>query len=158
MMSMADYLSRVKSDGDVGARIAPPKVKDDCRVSLIELEEEIDIAELDNAQQTDQRISSWISSVSNNWKDVEIKDRPQAHERMIVDGDGLLRVLYNGGRMTKKDPFGVTVKYLQGGSTGFSFHRKKMFCPGCATVHPWHATWVSGVHGKGLWIHSGGHR
>ena len=60
------------------------------------VEEEIDIAELRNAQQTDQMISSWISSVSNNWKDVEVKDRPQAHDIMLVDDDGLLRVLYNG--------------------------------------------------------------
>ena len=91
------------------ARIAQLKIKDDCRVSLVE--EEIDIAELRNAQQTDQMISSWIHSISNNWKDVEVKDRPQAHDIMLVDDDGLLRGLYNRGRRTKKDPFGVTVKY-----------------------------------------------
>ena len=109
MMSMADYLSRVRYDGSVQATVAPLRMTEENRSSF--MDDTVDIGELRKAQQSDQEIETWVKAVGSNWDGFKVQDRPQAHDRMILDDDGLLRVRYNGGRKTKKNPFGVRVRF-----------------------------------------------
>ena len=108
VMSMADYLSRVDAKGDV-ARIAPLKMKKDGIPCLVD--EILNTAQVKQIQQEDEEIRKWAEAVGENWKEIPVKERPHVHDRMFVDEGGILRVLYNGGRKTKKNPCGVREKY-----------------------------------------------
>jgi transposase InsO family protein len=106
VMSMADYLSRVKHDGDVAtvSVVAPLKMKE---YGLPEIVGGVfDVAELIRMQAADPEIKGWVDAIQKNWVDVKPEERPTPYGRMYVDDKGLLRVRFNGGKKTKQHPHG----------------------------------------------------
>ena len=118
VMSMADYLSRVRSDG------SHPNTAE-IRVTRERIESAVvEFPKLLEAQLQDQTVSGvrnvlrtgtvsgGTDGVNGNWRDEipteEGKKMMEKQSRLFIDpADGLLKLRYNGGRRTGQKPFGV---------------------------------------------------
>ena len=104
VMSMADYLSRVTPDGGVKLGVAAPlKMKEYTLPVLVK--EHFQVDRVRELQRGDVQIMRWITTVQKKDWDT-VKEKPSGHDRMFLDDEGILRVKYNGGKITKKYPFG----------------------------------------------------
>ena len=126
-MKIADYLSRVISNGDVMGKHPGNTVnvigKGDPEHPVLISKEEIV-----KRQKSDEGIRDVMKALadgkdlkpggsnSDNWmkrslsSKGEVKELWKHKDRLYIDGEGILRLRFNGGRVNEKNPFGVMEK------------------------------------------------
>ena len=111
-LSVADYLSRVDRGGKVSGEGQVVVVRTAEKGKVVP-ERIVDLDKLKDLQGKDELIARWKNRILNQGTDcvsVEKKDQ-QLVNRMVVDGEGVLRILVSGGRRNKQRPFGVRERH-----------------------------------------------
>ena len=126
-MKIADYLSRVISNGDVLGNHPNNTVnvigKGDPEHPVLISKEEIlkrqksdeDIRDVMKALADGKDLNPGGSN-SNNWRKRslsskgEVKELWKHKDRLYIDGEGILRLRFNGGRVNEENPFGIMEK------------------------------------------------
>ena len=104
-LRMADYLSRIKPNGEIGIQGSCAAVRVEER-GEIETEAYVSRDELKKAQQEDSETAGWIAKVRS--KQVE---EDTSLWRMKLDEEDILLILYSSGRRTEDKPWGVKEKW-----------------------------------------------
>ena len=126
-MKIADYLSRVTSNGDVMGK-HPGNTVNVIGRGYPEHPVLISKEEIVKRQKSNESIRDVMkaladgeelnpgSSNSDNWRKRsfsskgEVKELWKHKDRLYIDGEGILRLRFNGGRVNEANPFGVMEK------------------------------------------------
>ena len=118
VMSMADYLSRVRSDGSHPNTAEIRMTQERIESAVVEFPKLLEaqmqdktVSGVRNVLRTGT-VSGGAAGINGNWRDEiptpEGKTMMEKQDRLFIDPkDGLLKLRYNGGRKTVQKPFGV---------------------------------------------------
>lgn len=111
-LSVADYLSRVDKEGNVSGngQVVVVRTAEKGRVVPDKL---VDLEKLKDLQDKDQQIVKWKEKILDRGQDCGNTDKKEQRlvNRMVIDEEGVLRILVSDGRRNKQRPFGIKERY-----------------------------------------------